>query len=280
MVRSRQSRHKSHKAKRKSTRNRYRSSPHKYRNSPHKRRTYRSSSNHNVLSSASKLWKYLNKHNAVFLPDAFKKFQIHNEELNSSVPELSLQGDLINMSPEKRDHLRDMLKNGCIDNSETFRKWLDFVIRAETGRRQHDSFDFFDYMLRNVDVLLNNDWYNTVSAARASTLENFVSSDTPEEIEEDKQTEISWKITDRLLKLLTFDEYEKAVRFLEKVHVHGVNSIITSPPGLYVDSLNLNELYPLLKQTYDEIVQREAKASWEEHMPQSRGEGGSGGEGG
>lgn len=209
----------------------------------------------NVLPSAAmiKLWDYMDKKRYVFLLSPPENqwllaFQEHNRQLkSSSLPDIRLlQTRVASRAEQNSQHMfkiniQNMLKDGCIDDDETFHKWLSFVINAESGRHA-DSHDFFESMLRNVDILLNDNWYKTVLAARVSTLRDFY------DIDKDKERDLkSRRAHDRLLKWLTLGEYEKAYRFILKLRGHDINN------KAHPRSLELDTLYTLLSDVYLEM---------------------------
>lgn len=143
---------------------------------------------------------------------------------------------------------------------------------VETGKRQRNSYDLFDKMLNNVDVLLNDGWYNAVREARANTLVEYndINSKffTPERLHEMRVEETSENAHFRLLQWLTNEKYEDAYKFCHRLHNGNIESVvkIQQARGLYTDPLDLNELYPLIEQVFEELLKHKAHTSFHTHQ--------------
>ena len=211
------------------------------------------------------LWEYLESKNAIFYSDSsnprstFTRFQLHNEKLKSDVPPLPLEFNDTMI-------LQQMLEDGCIDDDATFTKWLNFAIEAETGKREHNSHDFFERMLENVDVNLNNEWYKAVEKARAETLLDYHDSElfTPEELYKIRIKKTSKNAHFRLLQLLTIGKYQDAYYFFQKLQKHGnIDRVTRIGRSLYTEPLDLEGLYPLVERVFEEEIQQKARTSFE-----------------
>jgi hypothetical protein len=208
------------------------------------------------------LWRYLESKNADFSTpqgSSFTEFQLRNEKLKLDVPPLPL--NFIDVM-----RLQQMLEDGCIDDDATFTKWLNFVIKAETGKREYNCHKLFGRMLGNVDVNLNNEWYKAVEKARAETLLDYHDSElfTPEELYEIRMEKTSKNAHFRFLKLLTIGKYQDAYYFFQKLQKHGnIDKVTRIGRSLYTQPLDLEELYPLVERVFEEEIQQKARTSFE-----------------